>query len=313
MRALITGMGFVGQHLARYLTEVQKLDVVGVSLYKHPEENFFNNFYFEKCDVCAQSALSSVIERWCPDYIFHLAAQSSVAASWYDTRHTIEVNLFGQLNLFEAVKKANISPLILIPCSSDEYGKVDLGDLPIKEEGLLKPNSPYALSKVFQDYLAYQYFESYGMKIIRTRAFNHTGPGQSHLFVASGFAKQIAEIEKNLREPFLYVGNLDSRRDFTDVRDVVEAYWLVLKKGKIGEVYNICSNKAYSVSEVLDILLSFSKVDIKIEKDPVKIRPSDIPILLGDNSKVYKTTGWRPKIPFEKTLEDVLNYWREKV
>jgi len=219
--------------------------------------------------------------------------------------------LLGLLNLLEVIRRTGSLPRILIPCSSDEYGNVDVSGLPITECHPLKPNSPYALSKVFQDYLGYQYFEGYGIPIVRTRAFNHAGPGQSPVFVCSDLAKQIAEIEAGFREPVIKVGNLEAKRDFTDVRDVVRAYWLALYKGEAGEVYNVCSGKAYSIGEVLDILLGLAKVKIKVEKDPQKERPSDISILLGDSTKIRQATGWRPEIPFEKTLSDVLDYWRK--
>jgi len=197
--------------------------------------------------------------------------------------------------------------------SSEEYGLVSKNELPIKETNPLRPLSPYAVSKVGQDLLGYQYYKSYGLNIIRTRAYNHTGPRREDVFVCSNFAKQIAMIEKGKEPPIIYVGNLKAKRDFTDVRDIVRAYWLALEKCTPGEVYNICSGRARSIKEVLDILLSLSKTTLKIKKDPKRLRPSDIPILQGDSSKFRKITGWKPEIPFEKTLEDLLNYWREKV
>jgi len=248
-----------------------------------------------------------------PDYIFHLAAQSYVPASWTSPAVTLEINVVGSCNLFEAVRAAQIEPVIQIACSSEEYGLVKPNEVPIKETNPLRPLSPYAVSKIAMDHLGYQYFKSYGMKIIRTRGFNHTGPRRGEVFVCSTFTKQIAEIEKRIREPVILVGNLAAKRDFTDVRDMVRGYLLAVQKGKPGEVYNLCSGKAYVISEVLDMLLSMTKIKIKTERDPERIRPSDIPILLGDNSKFSRATGWKPKIPFEKTLKDLLNYWRKKV
>ena len=187
--------------------------------------------------------------------------------------------------------------------------------MPIKETNPLRPQSPYAVSKVAMDYLGYQYFQSYGMKIVRTRGFNHTGPRRGEVFVTSNFAKQIALIEKEKKEPTIEVGDLTPKRDWTDVRDMVRAYFLSVEKGKSGEVYNICSEKTIRVREVLDLLISMSKIKdkIKVKPDKSRMRPSDVPVLLGDCSKFKKATAWKPEIPFTKTMEDLLNYWRARV
>lgn len=197
--------------------------------------------------------------------------------------------------------------------SSEEYGLVYEKELPIKETNPLRPLSPYAISKVAQDMLGFQYFKSYGLNIVVTRAFNHTGVRRGEPFVTSNFAKQIASIEKGKQKPVIKVGNLEAIRDFTDVRDVVSAYWLALEKCKPGEVYNICSSKGYKIRKLLDILLSYSKMKVKIEQDPERMRPSDVPVLIGDCTKFKEATGWAPKIPFEETLQDLLNYWRANV
>ena len=186
-------------------------------------------------------------------------------------------------------------------------------EVPIKETNPLRPLSPYAVSKVTQDYLGYQYNKSYGIFIVRTRGFNHTGPRRGDVFVTSNFAKQIAEIEKGNKPPVIYVGNLDAKRDFTDVRDIVRAYWLSLEKGEPGEVYNLSSNSTHSIQSMLDKLLSFSTIKIEVKQDPARMRPSDVMILWGDNTKFVKQTGWKPEIPFEKTMKDLLDYWRERV
>ena len=183
----------------------------------------------------------------------------------------------------------------------------------MREENPLRPLSPYAVSKVAQDFLAWQYFKSYGLRTVRTRGFNHTGPRRGEVFICSNFAKQIAEIEKKKREPVIFVGNLEAKRDFTDVRDTVRAYWLSLEKGEEGEVYNIGKGKTCSMKEVLDILLSKSKVHVKIEVDSKRLRPSDVPVLLSDCTRFRKLTGWEPKIPFSQSLQDLLDYWRERV
>lgn len=186
-------------------------------------------------------------------------------------------------------------------------------ELPIKETNPLRPLSPYGVSKTGQDYLAYQYYMSYGLNIVRTRAFNHTGPRRAEVFVCSDFGKQIVEVEKGKREPVLWVGNLEARRDFTDVRDTVRGYWLSLEKCQPGEVYNISSGKSYTIKEVLDLLLSMSSVKIEVKQEPRRLRPSDVPILIGDPTKFKKATGWEPTIPFEQTLHDILEFWRERV
>lgn len=185
-------------------------------------------------------------------------------------------------------------------------------ELPITEEQPLRPLSPYGVSKVGQDLLAYQYFMSYQMDVVRTRGFNHTGPRRAPVFVVSDFAKQIADIEKGRKEPVIHVGNLDAERDFTDVRDVVRAYYLALEKGKGGEAYNICSEKSWRIGDMLDRLLSFTDAKIKVRQDPARLRPSDVPRLRGDCSKFRRDTGWVPRIPFEQTLKDMLDYWRHR-
>lgn len=224
----------------------------------------------------------------------------------------METNAIGTIHLFEASRKSEIDPKIQVAGSSEEYGMVYPNELPIKETNPLRPLSPYGVSKVAQDKLAYQYHKSYGLKIVVTRAFNHTGPRRGEVFVTSSFAKQIAEIEKG-KEPIMYVGNLDAQRDFSDVRDVVRAYWLALEKCEFGEVYNICSEKTRTIQEVLNLLLSMTNKNIEVRQDPSRMRPSDVEILQGDCSKFKQQTGWKPTIPFERTMEDLLNYWRERV
>jgi GDP-4-dehydro-6-deoxy-D-mannose reductase len=300
----------VGRHLARYLV-AQDVDVLGTALHVPEEEEIFSGFRYLFCDVCSEPSLEKVLKNWQPDYIFHLAAQSSVSRSWTQTRETFEINLLGELNLLEVLRRLEMPAKVLVSCSSHEYGRVEPQDLPISEGNPLRPDSPYALSKVFQELLAKQYFEAHGLHIVVTRAFNHAGPGQGTGFVCADFAKQIAEAEAGITEPIIYVGNLEAKRDFTDVRDIVRAYWLILTRGQAGETYNVCSAKAYAVSEILDILASNARVKIEVRKDPDRIRPADIPILLGDATKIFQATGWKPKIPFEQTLEDVLDYWRQ--
>ena len=230
--------------------------------------------------------------------------------SWKAPTESLTTNVLGQLNLFEACRRSGISPRIQIACSSEEYGMVYEDELPIKETNPLRPLSPYAVSKVAQDMLAYQYWMSYKTDVVRTRGFNHEGPRRGPVFVASDFAKQIADIERGQKAPVIHVGNLEARRDFTDVRDMVKAYWLALEKCAGGEVYNICSGKAWRIRDVLDLLLTMTRVKIEVREDAARLRPSDVPVLLGDYSKFHAATGWDPTIPFETTLADMLDYWR---
>lgn len=321
MKVLITGItGFVGSHLAEYCLKIPGVEVYGTIMSHHLGdelkriESIKDKIEIFECNLTNRIAVQRVLEKVRPDKIFHLAAQSFVPASWQSPEDTIFNNIMSELNIFEVVRELGLSPVIQIAGSSEEYGLVHEKELPIKEENILRPLSPYGVSKIGQDTLACQYYYSYGIKTVVTRAFNHEGPRRGEQFVTSSFAKQIAKIEKGLQEPVIYVGNLEAQRDYLDVRDVVDAYWLATEKCKNGEPYNICSGKAWTIQSVLDLLLSKStKKDIRVEQDPKRMRPSDVMILLGSCEKFKKQTGWEPKIPFEKTLEDTLNYWRENV
>jgi GDP-4-dehydro-6-deoxy-D-mannose reductase len=246
-----------------------------------------------------------------------LAAQSYVPASWDSPAETFHTNIVGQCNLFEAInnlRPSGYDPVVQIAGSSEEYGQVERHELPIKETNPLRPLSPYAASKVGQDSMGYQYWKSFKIRIVRTRAFKHEGPRRGKVFVASNFAKQIAEIEKERRRPVVSVGNLEAIRDFSDVRDIVRAYWLATEHCKLGEVYNISSGKGLAIKEVLNTLLAMStRKDIRVEIDPLRLRPSDVPVVIGDSSKFRAVTDWRPKIPFEQTVKDSLDYWRARV
>lgn len=317
MRVLITGItGFVGSHLAEFLVEKGGIEVHGLERWRSKTDNIEHlrgRFKLHFCDIRDASSVYDLLAKVRPDRIFHLAAQSYVLVSWQAPTDTLTTNIIGQLNLFEAVRALGLKTRIQIAGSSEEYGLVAKKDLPIKETTPLNPLSPYAVSKVGQDLMAYQYYRSYNLFVVRTRAFNHTGPRRGDVFVESNFAKQLAQIESGKKEPVLYVGNLESIRDYTDVRDVVRAYWLSLEKCKAGEVYNIASGDGYRIKEVLRILLSFSSAKVKIEEDPSRMRPSDVPVLLGDSRRFRRVTGWKNEIPFEKTLQDLLNYWRDKI
>lgn len=315
MKILITGItGFVGSHLAEYLLDKDpSFSIYGTYRWRSRMENIDqikNKLNMVECDLHDSGSVRRMMEHVQPDWIFHLAAQSYVLSSWHAPADTISNNIIGQLNVLESMRELDINCRMLIAGSSEEYGLVKPDELPIKETNPLRPMSPYAVSKVGQDMLAYQYHMSYGFHLIRTRAFNHSGPRRGDVFVESNFAKQIVDIEKGRKEPVVRVGNLKAKRDFTDARDIVRAYYLAIEKGKPGDVYNICSGKAISIQSLLDILVSKAGVEIRIEVDPNRLRPSDVPILLGDYTKFNKLTGWKPEIPFEKTLEDLLDYWR---
>jgi GDP-4-dehydro-6-deoxy-D-mannose reductase len=265
------------------------------------------------CELQDATAVRGVIRAVRPDRIFHLAAQSFVPASWTAPSATLTNNIVPQVNLFEAIREAQLDPEIHIAGSSEEYGLVHPDEAPITESNPLRPLSPYAVSKVAQETLAIQYFRSYKLKCVVTRGFNHTGPRRGQVFVTSSFAKQIAEIEAGFRKPVLDVGDLDSRRDWTDTRDTVRAYWLAAERGTPGEVYNVGQGTCIRVGEMLDILLSHSHVDIAIEQDLSRMRPSDVKLLWANCEKFKKATGWEPKIPFDQTMADLLGYWRERV
>ncbi|HXT51675.1 MAG TPA: GDP-mannose 4,6-dehydratase [Thermoanaerobaculia bacterium] len=318
MRALITGVtGFAGSHLAEYLLDNQPdVEVWGLYRWRSPMDNIKGvrqRLRLIECDLRDFTSVHSALEQARPDAIFHLAAQSFVPSSWKAPNDTLITNLTGQTNLFEAVRFLGLDPVIQIACSSEEYGLVHPDEVPIKEDNPLRPLSPYAVSKVGQDMMAYQYFQSYGLKTVRTRGFNHTGPRRGDVFVTSNFAKQLASIELGLQEPVIRVGNLEAVRDFTDVRDMVRAYWLAVTKGKHGEVYNLATGSGITIQELLDRLLALSTAKVDVVQDPDRMRPSDVVRLIGDSTKFRNDTGWAPEIPFDKTLADLLQYWRERL
>jgi GDP-4-dehydro-6-deoxy-D-mannose reductase len=265
------------------------------------------------CELQDASAVRGVIRAVQPDRIFHLAAQSFVPTSWTAPAATLTNNITSQVNLFEAVREAKLDPVIHVAGSSEEYGLVYPDEAPIKESNPLRPLSPYAVSKVGQEMLAIQYFRSYGLRCVVSRGFNHTGPRRGQVFVTSSFAKQIAEIEAGLRPAVLDVGDLESRRDWTDSRDMVRAYWLAAERGDPGEVYNIGRGSCIAIRDMLDILLSHTSSAIEIEQDPSRLRPSDVRLLWANVDKFKAATDWDPVIPFDQTMADLLDYWRERV
>lgn len=266
-----------------------------------------------RADLREREPIADILRETQPDLVFHLAAQAHVPTSWTDPAGTLVDNILCQVNLFLGLLQAKVDSLILVPGSNDEYGYIRPDELPVREENPLRPTSPYAVSKVAQDLLAYQYSLTHGLKCIRMRPFNHTGPGQGAGYVVPSLAKQVAEAEAGLAPPVVKVGNLEAQRDFTDVRDVVRAYHLALLRCQPGEVYNLGSGRAVSIRQVLDFFLARSQVPLRVARDEERMRPWETPVSVCDATKFRSQTGWQPEIPLEQTLADVLDYWRKVV
>jgi GDP-4-dehydro-6-deoxy-D-mannose reductase len=315
-RAFITGIaGFVGKHLARYVAGVSSATIYGIArpgeITADIEAELGDRIHIVVGNLMDAGQLREVIADVRPDSIFHLAAQAFVPTAFADPTDTLVNNIIGQVNLLEAVIAIGEKPTIMVVGSNEVYGMVEPGDLPLKESAPFRPANPYAVSKVAQDMLGYQYHVSHKLPIVRVRPFNHIGPGQSDRFVSSSFARQIAEAELGLRPAVLQVGNLEAKRDYTDVRDMVRGYHLAVTQGQPGDAYNLGSGRATSTRELLDMLLSLSRVPLRVETDPARFRPVDIPIVVADSSKFRGLTGWVPEIPLEKTLQDLLSFWRK--
>jgi GDP-4-dehydro-6-deoxy-D-mannose reductase len=315
VQALITGIGgFAGSHLADYLLAETDWQVVGCVLNECDVPDYLRGrVSCQVVDLRDPEAAQRMLDELAPDFIFHLAALAKVADSWRTPWPVLENNILGQLNLLQALVNLDAKPRMMVVGSNEEYGLVRPEELPLTEESPLRPNSPYGVSKVAQDMLGLQYFLSHQLPVIRVRPFNHIGPRQAPGFVAPDFARQIAAAEAGQRPPRMQVGNLDARRDFTDVRDMVRAYYLAVTQGIPGDVYNIGAGRSHSVQELLDALLSYSQVEITVEQDPARLRPSDVPEVRCDATKFRALTGWQPSIPFETTLRDVLDDWRQHV
>jgi GDP-4-dehydro-6-deoxy-D-mannose reductase len=312
-RALVTGAGgFAGQHLLSHLHSSVDWELYG-NVLAHPATTGFENVRWLTCDLTDRENTARMIDEVRPDFVFHLAAQSNVQQAFKDPESTLMNNIVGQLHLLDALRAAAPEARVLVACSSEQYGLVKPEDIPIDEETLFRPNNPYAVSKIAQDALAVQYFLSYDQPVIRVRSFNHIGPGQLEHFVAAAFARQVALIEAGMQEPVIHVGNLDAERDFTDVRDMAQAYYLAVTQGEPGDVYNLGSGRGHTIKWLLDTLLSMSSVEVEVRNDPARMRPSDIPSLVCNPAKFERQTGWRPTIPLEQTLADVLEFWRQRV
>lgn len=315
MRVLVTGIaGFVGAWLAEYLLTLPDVTVDG-TVHRHDRRirHLQDRLTLHRGDLRNAVWVDEVIRTVQPNYLIHLAAWSDVGGSWQQPWVSYELNIQCQLNLLEAIRRSAPACRTLVVASNEVYGLVRPEDVPIDEETPFRPNSPYGVSKIAQDMMALQYWHNYQLPLVRVRSFNHIGPGQSEDFVASAFARQIAEIEAGHREPILRVGNLDAVRDFTDVRDVVRAYWLAVCGGEAGQVYNVGSGEGRPVRWILDQLLACTQIPIEIQQDPNRLRPSDVPISVCDNRRLVAATGWLPEIDLRQTLREILDGWRREI
>ena len=312
MKAFIIGSaGFVGKYLIDHLQKECKWSVFASKL---PHELIEDETVgIINLDILKQSAIEEALKEISPDYVVHLAAQSSVSLSWKNPQLTVDVNIKGAVNLLESLRVLDKKPRVLLIGSGEEYGRVTANELPINEANNLRPGNIYAATKACQNMLGKIYADAYGLEVIMVRAFNHIGPGQSETFVVSDFCKQVAEIEAGKREPVIRVGNIGAKRDFTDVRDVVRAYSALAQKGKAGETYNIGSGKAVAIQTILDNILALSPAKIKVEVDEAKFRPVDIPVIEADISRIAECAGWQPKIRMETTIAETLGFWREMI
>lgn len=308
MRLLITGVtGFVGRHVLAFLRAEQP----GVEIFGLARETAAElHCPCVVADMEDATAVAAAVEHVRPERVLHLAAQSSPRLSFEQPALTLRANVEGTLNLLEALRAHAPQARLLVVGSAEEYGNAAQDALPLDEDTPLCPLSPYAASKVAQSYLALQYHLSYGLDVVRTRTFNHTGPGRGRDFAESSFARQIAAAERGLQAPHLAVGNLDGVRDFSDVHDVVRAYWALFEDGRAGAVYNVCSGRGVRIREVLERLVALARVPIDVRLDPGRLRPADIPALVGDPGRLRAATGWEARMPLERTLADLLEHWR---
>lgn len=310
MKALIVGAaGFVGSYLIQHLTTTYDWEIHATKL---PNENLsVSDIHVHDLNILNIDEIRELFTKLKPDYIFHLAAQSSVALSWNNPQITVDINIKGTLNILDTIRSLDgYSPRILLIGSGEEYGYILPDETPVNERVTPRPGNIYAATKACQNMFGNIYYRAYGMQLIMVRAFNHIGPNQTSVFVASDFCKQVAEIEAGKKKPILHVGNLSAKRDFTDVRDVVRAYGILIQHGKAGETYNIGSGHAISIQELLNIILSLSTAKILVSTDPARLRPSDIPVIEADITKLQDSINWHPEISLKQTLLETLNYWR---
>ena len=311
MKALVVGGGgFVGPYLVKHLKEEQGMEVYVTKTEKETLDMDCSGIY--NLDILELNQVAELLNKIRPDYIFHLAAQSSVAYSWKNPGLTIDVNIKGCVNLLDGIRQLDYKPRVLLIGSGEEYGHIKDGECPIVEDNVLRPGNIYAATKSCQNMLGKIYSDAYDMDVMMVRAFNHIGPNQTPVFVVADFCKQVADIENGLSEPVIYVGNLSARRDFTDVRDVVRAYAMLVKDGKRGETYNVGRGHAVAIQEILERIVALSDKDIEVRVDESKLRPVDVPIIEPDITKIRETVGWEPEIELETTLKETLEYWRRE-
>lgn len=311
-RTMIIGAaGFVGGYLINCLKQECGMEVFATKLQHEKIENSSAQIF--DLDIMDKEAIVSLLFEVRPDYIFHLAAQSSVGLAWKNPGLTIDVNIKGSVNVMDAIRELYYKPRVLLIGSGEEYGHIKAGETPIGETNMVRPGNIYAATKACQNMIGNIYARAYDMEVMMVRAFNHIGPNQASMFVVADFCKQVAEIELGIREPIMYVGNLEAKRDFTDVRDVVRAYVQLVEQGIAGETYNVGSGHAIAIREILDRIIAMSDCDIAVEIDANKLRPVDVPIIEADISKINALTGWTPEISLEQTIRETLDYWRERV
>ena len=311
-KILIVGAaGFVGGHLIRHIQSAYDWEIHAT---KMPGEDIpFPGVLVYDLNILDKDRISELLCRIRPDYIIHLAAQSSVSVAWKNPELTVNVNIIGSIHMMDAVRKLDYKPRVLLIGSGEEYGRIKKEEVPIRENNDLRPGNIYAVTKACQSMIGKIYAEAYQMELMMVKAFNHIGPEQLPLFVVSDFCKQVAEIELGKREPVIRVGNLQAYRDFTDVRDVVRAYALLVQFGKAGEIYNVGSGNAIEIAEVLKLILenAHQKIDVVIDKE--RLRPVDVPIIVADITKINEATGWKPEISLNQSLADTLAYWRQRL
>jgi GDP-4-dehydro-6-deoxy-D-mannose reductase len=313
MRILITGVtGLIGSHMAVFAI-AKGHTVWGLRRFRSDNKNIdgIKKLKIINGDVTDTASVEKAIAISKPDIIFHLAGQSYPSESWDSPEYTIDVNLIGTLRVLEAARKIKKAPKIFIACSSAEYGLTK--KLPTTEDTLLKPVSPYGVSKLAAEALGYQYFVNYKIPVFLGRFFIQVGPGQDERTSIQTFCKQMAIAEKDESKNIIFVGNLKPKRDFLDVRDGISAVWSIVTKGKPGEPYNICSGKAPAMRQILKTIISKGKTKVDIKIDPARLRPTDEPVIWGSNAKIFKDTGWKPKIALTDTTSWVLDYWRSQI
>jgi GDP-4-dehydro-6-deoxy-D-mannose reductase len=307
VKILITGAaGFMGPFLRDHCIEAGS-SVLGIDICE-PREPWVDAF-FDHCDVRDCDHFSKLISQFRPDCIFHLAAQSYPTVSLEKPRETVESNLCGTINLYESLRSLQMKPMVVVACSSAEYGPVAPQDIPVKESHPLRPLHPYGVSKVGQDLIASQYFINYAIPTVRIRIFNTTGPGKIG-DVCSDLTKRVVELELGIQHRFLKVGNLATRRAIGDVRDLIRALWISAERCELGEVYNVGAEYVYSVQEVIEAIRAQVSVSFEIQQDPALMRPSDEPVIAGDTGKFRSRCDWKPEIPLSATIRDMLAWWR---